>query len=149
MRNVLVVPVVVCLFAAPLAGQKPSASPEARRLAMAHQVLDASGTIETMVAALKANIPTQRAANPQIPAEFWTRFEERLIHDMPQLVDSIAVLYAARFTQQELESILAFHQSPAGKRLRVLQPSLVSESAVIGQRWGARIGAEIGASLQH
>jgi hypothetical protein len=58
-------------------------------------------------------------ASPQIPAEFGTRFEARISQDAPHLVDSIA-----------------------------LQPSLITESAAIGQRWGMRIGAEIGASLQ-
>lgn len=119
----------------------------AGRMAVAHQVLEASGTIETMVAAMRANLPAQRMANPQIPAEFWTRFEARIIKDVPQLVDSIAVLYAQRFTQQELEGMLAFYRSPVGRRLRELQPGLVGESSAIGQRWGMRIGAEIGASL--
>jgi hypothetical protein len=31
--------------------------------------------------------------------------------------------------------------------VRELNPSLISESSAIGQRWGARIDAEIGASL--
>lgn len=121
---------------------------DARRLASAKRVLDVSGTIEAMTAAMRANLPAQRAANPQIPAEFWTRFEARILRDAPQLVDSIAVLYANRFTQQELDGLLAFYQSPTGRRLRQLQPTLVTESSAIGQRWGMRIGTEIGASLQ-
>jgi hypothetical protein len=98
---------------------------------------------------MRANLPAQRMANPAVPAEFWTRFEARLVNDLPQLVDSIAVLYAGKFTQPELEALLAFYRSPTGRRLRDLQPALVTESSAIGQRWGMRIGAEIGASLQH
>ena len=123
-------------------------APDAARVTLARRVLDASGTVETIAAAMRANLPAQRMANPQIPAEFWTRFEARIAQEMPLLLDSIAVLYAARFTQQELSGLLAFHQSPTGRRLRELQPSLVTESSAIGQRWGMRIGAEIGASLQ-
>lgn len=123
-------------------------APDAARLTLARRVLDASGTVETIGAAMRANLPAQRMANPQIPAEFWTRFEARIVQDMPQLLDSIAVLYAAKFTQQELSGLLTFYQSPTGRRLRTLQPSLVTESSAIGQRWGMRIGAEIGASLQ-
>lgn len=140
---------VMYLFSTPGHAQKPdTTAASAARLATAHRVLDASGAIETMVAAMRANLPAQRMASPQIPAEFWTRFEARISQDAPQLVDSIAVLYARRFTQDELESLLRFYQSPVGRRLRELQPSLVIESAAIGQRWGMRIGAEIGASLQ-
>jgi len=87
-------------------------------------------------------------ANPSIPAEFWTRFEARLTETLPQLIDSIAGLYAAKLTQPELDALLAFYTSPIGRRFRELQPMLVTESTAIGQRWGMRIGAEIGASLQ-
>ena len=121
---------------------------DAQRVATAKRVLEASGTVETMTAAMKANLPAQRMANPQIPAEFWTRFEARIQQDVPQLVDSIALLYARNFTQQELDGLLTFYQTPTGRRLRELQPSLVTESSAIGQRWGMRIGAEIGASMQ-
>jgi hypothetical protein len=129
--------------------QAPKApAPNAGRLAAAHQVLEAGGTVETIVAAMQANLPAQRMANPQIPAEFWTRFQARLVDQVPQLIDSIAVLYAAKFTQQELDALLEFYRSSTGRRLRELQPVLVTESSAIGQRWGMRIGAEIGASLQ-
>jgi len=136
------------LLALQSAAAGAQARSDAARVTLARRVLDASGTVETIAAAMRANLPAQRAANPQIPAEFWTRFEARIVQDMPQLLDSIAVLYAATFTQQELNGLLTFYQSPTGRRLRTLQPSLVTESSAIGQRWGMRIGAEIGASLQ-
>ena len=132
-----------------LYGQVPKAGgPDAARFATAHQVLEAGGSVETMVAAMKAQLPAQRMANPSIPAEFWTRFEARLTETLPQLIDSIAGLYAAKLTQPELDALLAFYTSPIGRRFRELQPMLVTESTAIGQRWGMRIGAEIGASLQ-
>ena len=126
----------------------PSAPPNAAALAAAHRVLDASGSVDAMVAAMRANLPAQRAATPQLPAEFWTQFEARIVRDVPQLVDSIAVLYARSFTLKELDALTAFYQGPIGQRLRAVQPTLITESSAIGQRWGMRIGAEIGASLR-
>ena len=130
-------------------GQRaPSAPPNAAALAAAHRVLDASGSVDAMVAAMRANLPAQRAATPQLPDEFWTQFEARIVKDVPQLVDSIAVVYARNFTLQELDALTAFYQGPVGRRLRAVQPTLITESSAIGQRWGMRIGAEIGASLR-
>ena len=145
----LTIVVAITCFVTPVAdAQKPdTTAPRPSQLALAHRVLEAGGTIETMVAAMRANLPAQRMASPQIPVEFWTRFEARITSDVPQLVDSIAVLYAKRFSQDELQGILAFYQSAVGRRVRELQPSLVTESSAIGQRWGMRIGAEIGAAL--
>jgi hypothetical protein len=121
---------------------------DAAGLAAAHRVLDASGSVDAMVAAMRANLPAQRAATPQLPAEFWTQFEARIVQAVPELVDSIAVVYAHGFTLKELDALTAFYQSPVGRRLRALQPTLITESSAIGQRWGMRIGAEIGASLR-
>jgi hypothetical protein len=116
-------------------------------LAAAHRVLDASGSVDAMVAAMRASLPAQRAATPQLPAEFWRQFEARIVQAVPELVDSIAVVYARSFTPKELDALTAFYASPIGRRLRAQQPALITESAAIGQRWGMRIGAEIGASL--
>lgn len=124
------------------------APPDSARLAAARTLLDASGTVNTMIAAVKANLPAQRAAMPQVPDEFWTRFEARVIQDAPQLLDSIAVVYARSFSLEDLKALTTFYRSPLGQRLKELQPLLVGEGAAIGQRWGARIGQEVGASLQ-
>jgi hypothetical protein len=62
-------------------------------------------------------------------------------------VDSVAVLYAQKFTNEELNSLLAFYRSPTGRRLKALQPTLVQESTGMGQRWGMRISQEVGATL--
>ena len=124
-----------------------SAMPDPSRVALARQVLDAGGTVETMVAAIRANLPAQRAAMPGVPPEVWPKFEARIVQEVPQLVDSVAVLYAQKFTNEELNSLLAFYRSPAGRRLKSLQPTLVQETAGMGQRWGMRIGQEVGATL--
>jgi uncharacterized protein len=118
-------------------------------LQAAHRFLDASGAVNLMVAAIRANLPAQRAAAPKVPEEFWTRFEARIVQDAPQLVDSIAVIYARSFSVEDLQALVAFYTSPTGQRLKNLQPALVSQSTQVGQRWGARIAADVGASLQH
>ena len=131
------------------AAHAQDAKPDAARVTAARRALEAGGVVDAMLAAIRANIPAQRAATPQLPAEFWTRFETRLVQDAPQLVDSIAVVYARTFTLEELDALTAFYRSPVGQRLRQAQPALVTETSGIGQRWGQRIGAEIGASLQN
>ena len=135
------------LVALAAANSAVAQTPDAPHLAAAHRVLNASGTINTMVAAMRANLPAQKAAMPQVPAEFWTRFEAQIVQRAPELVDSIAVVYARKFTVPELDAMTAFYNSAVGKRLRDLQPELVTESSQIGQRWGARIGAEVGSAL--
>lgn len=131
--------------AAPLTAQ---ARPDAAGIAAARRLLDAAGVARTMVAAMRQAIPAQRQATPDLPEAFWTRFEERLQSDLPLLVDSIAVVYARHFTVTELDGLAQFFRSPLGQRFVDTQPLLTTESMAVGQRWGMRIGAEIGAMLR-
>ena len=62
-------------------------------------------------------------------------------------MDSVIPLYARSFDMADLRAMLELYKSPFGQRLLEVQPKLVQESMVIGQRWGARIGAEIGQQL--
>ena len=114
--------------AQPGAGPRPA---DPARVAAARRVLDASGVADLMISAMKATIPAQRAATPQLPPEFWTRFEARIVQEAPQLVDSIAAVYAGTFTLQELQQLAAFHESPIGRRVREAQPALLTESTAI------------------
>ncbi len=45
-----------------------------------------------------------------------------------QLNDEVAKLYATNFTEQELKDILAFYQSPAGKKMLTVQPKVIDSS---------------------
>ena len=147
-RFAFVVSLATAVLLLPHTGSSQGTPPEPARLAAAKELLDASGSVATMLAAMKTALPAQRIASPQIPTEFWTRFEARIAKDAPILLDSIAVVYARTFTLTELQSLVTFYRSPVGRRLRDVQPTLTTESAMIGQRWGMRIGAEIGASLE-
>lgn len=126
-----------------------TAIPDSVHIAAAHDLLEATGTVATMIAVVKANLPAQRAAMPQVPAEFWTRFEARVVKEAPELLDSVAVVYARAFSLDDLRAMTAFYRSPVGQRFKELQPSLVTEGSAMGQRWGARIGTEVAASMQH
>ena len=116
-------------------------------LGAARTLLRTSGAVDAMLAAMRANIPAQREALPQVPAEFWTAFESRMTKEAPVLVDSIAAIYAHKFTVRELQEITAFYNSPIGRKVVQNQASIITESSAIGQRWGSRIGEEVAKSL--
>ena len=128
-------------------GARAATAPDSMRLAVAHRVLKATGAADLMISAMKATLPSQKLATPQLPPEFWTRFEARMVQDAPQLVDSLAAVYANTFTLEELQQLAGFYESPIGRRVREAQPALLTQSSAIGRRWGSRIGAEVGASL--
>ena len=60
-----------------------------------------------------------------------------------ELIDEIAVLYAQRLTTDELKEITRFYSTGVGAKFIQMQPELAGQSALIGQRWGQKLGAEV------
>jgi hypothetical protein len=100
-----------------------------------------------VVGAIEASVPAQRASNPRIPAVFWDRFLAQARARRGEFIDSVVPIYSRTFELAELKTLLQFYQSPLGHRLLEAQPGVMRESMQLGQRWGARIGADIGQQL--
>jgi uncharacterized protein len=75
--------------------------------------------------------------------EVFNQLVPRFLQRKGELIDQIAALYAAELSLQELNAIIAFYKSPVGLKFAGVQPKMVRESMILGQRWGERIGAEL------
>jgi uncharacterized protein len=65
-----------------------------------------------------------------------------------ELVDEMAKMYADAFTDKELKEILAFYQSPTGKKLIGQQPKLVDASMNFAQDWANKLSDEVTAKMR-
>jgi hypothetical protein len=65
-----------------------------------------------------------------------------------ELEDEVAKLYATNFTDQELKAILAFYQSPVGKKLLDQQPKVVDASMKFAQDWANKLSDEVIAKMR-
>jgi uncharacterized protein len=134
-------------LAAPVAAQQGGAPVDPAKAATIRHLLDLTGAPRLAIQGMEAMVPAQRTANPNVPPAFWDAFLAHARREVNQLVDSMVPIYAARFTQQELEQIVRFYESPVGRHLNEVQPQILQESMQVGQRWGMQIGKQIGESL--
>jgi uncharacterized protein len=67
---------------------------------------------------------------------------------MSELNDEMAKLYATHFTEQELKAILAFYQSPVGKKVLVEQPTVVDLSMRYAQDWANKLSDQVIAQMR-
>ena len=111
------------------------------KIVLIRQVITAAQAADQAVLAMEAGLPAQRASNPRIPAVFWDRFAERVRTRRAEFVELLVPIYDQRFSPAELRDLLAFYQSPLGLRL------LTRDAMMAGQKWGMRLGAEIGQEL--
>jgi len=59
------------------------------------------------------------------------------------VVNDVAVLYASRFTEQELKDVLAFYKSPLGRKMITEEPNILDQSMRNAQTWANRLSEEI------
>ena len=135
------------VLSTPAWAQRKAAPVDAAKTAAIRRLLELTGAARLALQGMETMVPAQRAANPQVPPAFWDAFLAHAHRDLNQLVDSMVPIYAARFSQQELEQLVRFYESPLGKHLTEAQPQILQESMQVGQRWGMQIGKAIGESL--
>ncbi len=71
---------------------------------------------------------------------FWKKFQQKV---RPQeLVEMVVPIYAKYFEQADVEQLLAFYESPIGKKFVEIQPKLMKESMEAGAEWGKRLATE-------
>lgn len=83
---------------------------------------------------------------PDVPADFWTDFQKEC--DSNTFIDMIVPVYEAHFSDDEVKQLIAFYESPIGKKLAAAQPLIVQESMTVGQKWGRQVGQRVMQRLQ-
>jgi hypothetical protein len=138
--------VVGALAPTPLSAQSP-ASPDTAKVRLIRQLIATAHLTDQAFQVIEQALPAQRAANPGVPAMFWDRFLEQARARRGELEDGYVALYDRNFTAAELRGLLAFYESPIGKRFLEVQPVLTREGMAMGQEWGTRIGADVGRTM--
>jgi hypothetical protein len=60
-----------------------------------------------------------------------------------EILNEVAKLYAARFSEQELKDALAFYKSPLGRKLLAEEPTVLDQSMKSAQSWADRLSEEV------
>jgi hypothetical protein len=82
--------------------------------------------------------PEAEKARDEVMAEIEKQFKART----GEILDKLAMLYAQRFTADEMRTVAAFYQTEAGQKFVAAMPQLAAEGMRIGQEWGRTIGIE-------
>ena len=130
----------------PAAAEEPSAE----ELEVARQVVLASGS-GRLYDELLPNVAEQAKttfirANPQMQLgviEVVDKVALSLVERRRDLDQQLAAIWAELFTLEELQSLLAFYQSPAGQKFGTVQPVLLGAQLAAARDWAQEIGEEM------
>jgi hypothetical protein len=143
--------------AAPAGAQEstpPAAAPSADgvepdRLAAARDLLQATNTeaqfatvIPMMFSQLKQSIPP---SGPKMQEELDQVFDEvqkQFIERRREVLDQIAILYARKFSAEEMKTLADFYRSPIAQKFVTAIPELTADAMKIGNVWGRQIAMD-------
>ena len=111
--------------------------------------LVATNTLKNMQAMVPQILKPFQESSPNVPKEFWDSAKEEILKDVVnQMTDMLTPIYQKYLTQKELEDVLAFYESPAGKKISDVTPNITTEAIQVGQKWGVSIVSKIQAKMK-
>lgn len=123
--------------------------PSRTAIAMAKEILDIKGA-KTMFdpvvrgvveqvkrTILQTNFALQKDIN-DVAAQLQREFDPR----NSQIMDEVARIYAAKFTEQELKELIAFYKSPLGQKTVVEEPKALDQSMAFASAWADKLAEE-------
>ncbi len=77
-----------------------------------------------------------------------TKLRNELAPRQAELNSEVAKVYASRFTEKEIKDLLAFYQSPLGRKLIAEEPKALDQSMTYAQDWARRLSDEVVAKMR-
>jgi hypothetical protein len=99
---------------------------------------------------IDAQIAAMRRARPDVPDQFWQDFsvEFKRQASPDELMKAILPIYDKHFSHREIRQLIAFYQSPLGRKISTTLPEIQQESVEAGRSWGERLGDRMHEELQ-
>jgi uncharacterized protein len=140
---------VALLSFGPIA-QAQQQHPSAAAMATAKQIVETTGAtalfdplIAGVIEQAKGLFLQQNPALAKDVNEVAAKLRAQLEPRFAEITNEVAREYATRFTAKELADLLAFYQSPLGKKLILQQPKIGNASLKFAQDWANSLSEEV------
>jgi hypothetical protein len=108
------------------------------------RLMEVSGGKDSYDAAILQMFTMFSQQYPDVPESFWSEFKVEFMNiSTEELVTLISPVYARHLTSKDLDEIITFYQTPAGRKLSSSQGAITAESMSLGQDWGAILGEKV------
>jgi hypothetical protein len=105
------------------------------------QLMDKTGAGQMGMQAMRQMLPSLKRMVPNAPEKFWTDFMAEVSPD--DLVNMVIPIYQKYLTEEDVQAINRFYDSPAGRKLIQSQPMIMRESMLQGQAWGQKLARKV------
>jgi uncharacterized protein len=134
----------------------PAPAPSPAAILIAKQILQLRGTEQTVYTPLVRGV-IEKAKDEFMQTNFmWAKdlnevaasMEKQYAPRADELLDAAARIYASHFTEAELRQILAWDESPVGKKMMREEPKAFDEGLAHAGEWGQKFSDEVIATMR-
>jgi hypothetical protein len=108
----------------------------------------ASGVSAQLIASFKQSQPDIPDRALTIAREVLDKEFANLFSGPQSMLQELVPVYAKYFTQDDIRGMLAFYESPLGKKMVQTMPAVAQDSMAVGQRWAQTAMPRVMAALQ-
>jgi len=109
-----------------------------------YKLMEKSGILNNMKQMVPDYIPMMKKLYPSQPDSFWDEYTKRWGELFAEkITERLLPVYQKYFTQEDLEALLDFHNTPTGRKLAANNPSINKETIQIGKELYKEIEQEI------
>lgn len=113
------------------------------------EMMNISGATESYKVVIVQTFKMLKEQKSEVPAEVWTQFEKSFLEaSQEELLEILLPIYQKHISLPDMKAIIAFYQSPAGKRFSEKTPLIMQESMQAGQQWGLRLADQFNKKLK-
>lgn len=128
----LLAPAVPAQQPAPSKSGIKAVSPE--KVRDIRRLLDLTGAGNLGAQVMDQMLASFKQSNPAVPAKFWDDLRTEM--NVGQLTELVVPIYDRHLSHDDVRQLIAFYESPVGRKLIAAQPQIVAESMKAGQEWG-------------
>ena len=144
-KSILALLALALLCAGPAMSQAPGAATEAKRQDI-RKLMELTGAAKVGQQIAAQMIPMFKQGNPQVPQKFWDDVMKEF--DTKSMIDLIVPIYDKHLTHDDVKGLIAFYQSPLGRKMTGVMPQIAQESMQVGQQWGLQIAQRVQKRLE-
>ena len=113
------------------------------------QMFKAAGTEASYKTVVVQMFDMFKRQYPQVNDSIWNELEaDFLRNSLDELTAMLAPIYVKYLSTEDLEAIIEFYNSPAGKKFAANSPFILQESMKVGEAWGRKIGEDFAKRME-
>lgn len=111
-----------------------------------NQLLELTGSGKMGIQVMNQMMNSFRNSYSKVNEEFWEDFKKEVKAE--DLTNMIIPIYDKHYTESDIDQLIAFYNSPIGKKMISTMPQVMQESMIAGQAWGKQISEKIQAKIK-